>query len=264
MSPSAPIKVSILTTFTCPLAGHSRLAMPCSQTALTYEYAELADDAPAAVRRADSVARRGRGFAVNLIAAAWRPTRKAMRQDAARAQMDVRISFRVREGLLAAGWRARTLSAHGKFLINPAEHDTPKRERAYLMTDQAVAGTAVARTDFRPLLDPIARDAVTQDPSSGINDPERNAPEVRPGHQATQRLEAMVPGGRGSRRRPLSRGCSASPRPPQGPPSPSASTPNQPTRRRPDVAFDCCVRLRAPFPAFGPHQRCLGLMLLLS
>ena len=42
------------------------------------EYAELVDDAPGAVRHADSVARRGRAVAVNLIAATQRPTQKAM------------------------------------------------------------------------------------------------------------------------------------------------------------------------------------------
>jgi len=38
------------------------------------EYAELVDEAPDAVRHADSVARRGRAVAVNLIAATQRPT----------------------------------------------------------------------------------------------------------------------------------------------------------------------------------------------
>jgi hypothetical protein len=61
------------------------------------EYAELVDDAPEAVRHADSVARRGRAVAVNLIAATQRPTQKAMGQGAVRSQMDVRICFRVRE-----------------------------------------------------------------------------------------------------------------------------------------------------------------------
>ena len=116
------------------------------------EYAELADDAPGAVRHADSVARRGRAVAVNLIAATQRPTQKAMGQGAVRSQMDVRICFRVRErkdvdlilgqGMLAAGWNAHALNAPGKFLIAAAEHDTPRRARAYLLTDESVAGTA--------------------------------------------------------------------------------------------------------------------------
>ena len=116
------------------------------------EYAELADEAPDAVKHADSIARRGRAVAVNLIAATQRPTQKAMGHGAVRSQMDIRICFRVRErkdvdlilgqGMLTAGWNAHTLNAPGKFLIAAAEHDTPRRARAYLVTDQAVADTA--------------------------------------------------------------------------------------------------------------------------
>ena len=101
------------------------------------EYAELVDDAPGAVKDADSIARRGRAVAVNLIAATQWPTQKAMGQGAVRSQMDVRICFRVRErkdvdliigqGMLTAGWNAHTLNAPGKFLISAAEHDTPPR-----------------------------------------------------------------------------------------------------------------------------------------
>ncbi len=61
------------------------------------EYAELSDDAPDAIKDADSIARRGRAVAVNLIAATQRPTQRAMGQGAVRSQMDVRICFRVRE-----------------------------------------------------------------------------------------------------------------------------------------------------------------------
>jgi S-DNA-T family DNA segregation ATPase FtsK/SpoIIIE len=46
--------------------------------------------------------------------------------------------------MLAAGRHAHTLNAPGKFLINVAEHDTPKRARAYLVTDRAVAAAACA------------------------------------------------------------------------------------------------------------------------
>ncbi|WP_300614410.1 hypothetical protein [Trebonia sp.] len=136
------------------------------------EYAELADDAPDAIRHADSVARRGRAVAVNLVAATQRPTQKAMGQGAVRSQMDVRISFRVRErkdvdlilgqGMLAAGWHAHTLNAPGKFLIAAAEHDTPKRARAYLVTDQAVEATANHYADFRPRLDAVSQRAAEE------------------------------------------------------------------------------------------------------
>lgn len=140
------------------------------------EYAELSDDAPDAIKHADSIARRGRVVAVNLIAATQRPTQKAMGQGAVRSQMDVRISFRVRErkdvdlvlgqGMLAAGWHAHKLNAPGKFLIAAAEHDTPKRARAYLITDQAVEATADHFADFRPALDEVSRHALEEVHSS--------------------------------------------------------------------------------------------------
>ena len=68
--------------------------------------------------------------------------------------------------MLAAGWHAHTLNASGKFLVSAAEHDTPKRARAYLATGQAVANTTATYADT-PQLDPISRRALVQDPSSG-------------------------------------------------------------------------------------------------
>ena len=145
------------------------------------EYAELAEDAPEATSDADSIARRGRAVAVTLIAATQRPTQKAMGQGALRSQMDVRICFRVRErkdvdlilgqGMLAAGWHAHTLNAPGKFLISAPEHDTPRRARAYLVTDQAVADTASHTPTYRPALD------------HGVpaSDRQRSATRTRPG-----------------------------------------------------------------------------------
>ena len=92
--------------------------------------------------------------------------------------MDVRISFRVLERKyddlilgqckLAAGWHAHTLNAPGKFLIAAAEHDTPKRARAYLLTDQVVEAAANHYADYRPPLDPISQRAAEQN-----HDPER-------------------------------------------------------------------------------------------
>jgi hypothetical protein len=138
------------------------------------EYAELTDDAPDAIKDADSITRRGRAVAVNLVAATQRPTQKAMGQGAVRSQMDVRISFRVRErkdvdlilgqGMLAAGWHAHTLNAPGKFLIAAAEHDTPKRARAYLLTDQVVEAAASYYAAYRPPLDPVSQRAVEEGP----------------------------------------------------------------------------------------------------
>ncbi len=98
------------------------------------------------------------------------PTQKAMGQGPVRSQMNLRICFRVRErrdvdlilgqGMLNAGWHAHTLNAPGKFLISSPEHDTPRRARAYLVTDQDVAETAARHATSRPQLDEVSRGAL--------------------------------------------------------------------------------------------------------
>lgn len=113
------------------------------------EYAELPD---AASEFADSISRRGRAVAVNLIAATQRPTQRAMGHGAVRSQMDVRICLRVRErrdvdlilgqGMAASGWRAESLDAAGKFLISDPEHTTARPARAFLVTDSDVRRVA--------------------------------------------------------------------------------------------------------------------------
>ena len=133
------------------------------------EYAELADEAPDAMSDTDSIARLGRAVAVTLVAATQRPTQKAMGQGAVRSQMDTRICFRVRErrdvdlvlgqGMLAAGWHAHTLNAPGKFLISAPEHTTPRRARAYLVTDDDVDRT-VTQFAARPGLDDVSLGAI--------------------------------------------------------------------------------------------------------
>jgi S-DNA-T family DNA segregation ATPase FtsK/SpoIIIE len=145
------------------------------------EYAELADDAAEAMPDADTVARLGRAVAVTLIAATQRPTQKAMGQGAVRSQMDLRIAFRVRErkdvdlilgqGMLAAGWQAHTLNAPGKFLVSAPEHTSPKRARAYLLTDQAVADTAARYAGQGPELDDTSQRAIQTAPVIPIDDP---------------------------------------------------------------------------------------------
>src|ERR1022692_2061262 len=150
-------------------------AMP-ALVVIVDEYAELADDAPDATSDADSIARRGRAVAVTLIAATQRPTQKAMGQGALRSQMDVRICFRVRErkdvelilgqGMLAAGWHAHTLNAPGKFLISAPEHDTPRRARAYLLTDEAVSAAASRHADLCPELDDVSLQALDDRPAT--------------------------------------------------------------------------------------------------
>ena len=139
------------------------------------EYAELADEAPAAMSDTDAIARLGRAVAVTLIAATQRPTQKAMGQGAVRSQMDTRICFRVRErkdvdlvlgqGMLGAGWHAHTLNAPGKFLVSAPEHTTPKRARAYLVTDDDVARTTARYGWDRPQLDSISRGALHHSPA---------------------------------------------------------------------------------------------------
>jgi hypothetical protein len=136
------------------------------------EYAELVESASEATGDADSISRRGRAVAVTLVAATQRPTQKAMGQGPLRSQMDVRICFRVRErkdvdlvlgqGMLSAGWQAHRLNAPGKFLISAPEHDTPRRARAYLLTDQAVNDAASRNADLRPELDEVSRRALDE------------------------------------------------------------------------------------------------------
>jgi S-DNA-T family DNA segregation ATPase FtsK/SpoIIIE len=121
------------------------------------EYAEL----PAEAREyADSLARRGRAVAVNMLAATQRPTQQAMGHNAVRSQMDVRICLRVRErrdvdlilgqGAFNAGWHAHTLTQPGTFLIVAPEHTNPERARAYLITDDQVKAHAQACAFRRP------------------------------------------------------------------------------------------------------------------
>ena len=149
------------------------------------EYAELVESASEATGDADSISRRGRAVAVTLVAATQRPTQKAMGQGPLRSQMDVRICFRVRErkdvdlvlgqGMLSAGWQAHRLNAPGKFLVSAPEHDTPRRARAYLLTDQAVSDTASRNAELRPELDEVSRRALDE----RADRQQQRSPEVR-------------------------------------------------------------------------------------
>jgi hypothetical protein len=145
------------------------------------EYAELTEQAPDAMGDTDSLARIGRAVAVTMVAATQRPTQKAMGQGAVRSQMDLRLCFRVREqrdvdlvlgqGMLTAGWNAHKLDAPGKFLISAPEHDIPRRARAYLVTDQAVAETAAHHARIPRQLDEISRAAIGTSPETGRTSP---------------------------------------------------------------------------------------------
>ncbi len=148
------------------------------------EYAELSEQAPDALGHADSIARLGRAVAVTLMAATQRPTQKVMGQGAVRSQMDIRICFRVRErrdvdlvlgqGMLNAGWHAHTLNAPGKFLISSPENDSPKRARAYLVTDEAVTQTTARYASTRPALDDVSSRAI----QAASDRPRVNLPET--------------------------------------------------------------------------------------
>ncbi|MFC4007961.1 cell division protein FtsK [Nonomuraea purpurea] len=137
---------------------------------LVDEYAELIEEAPGAERYADSIARRGRAPAVTLVAATQRPSQRAMGKGAVRSQMDIRLSFRVREqrdvdlilgqGMLKAGWHAHRLDAPGKFLISAPEHDVPRRARTFLLDDEGVQRTAERHAPSRPQLDAVSAAAL--------------------------------------------------------------------------------------------------------
>ncbi len=49
-----------------------------------------------------------------------------------------------------------------QLLISAPEHDTPRRARAYLLTDQAVTDTATRHVSIRPALDPVSHQAAEE------------------------------------------------------------------------------------------------------
>jgi FtsK/SpoIIIE family len=132
------------------------------------EYAEMPDEAHDC---ADSIARRGRAVAVNLIAATQRPTQSAMgKNTSVRSQMDVRICLRVRErrdvdlilgqGSFNAGWHAHALTKPGAFLISDPEHVQPERARGYLMDDARIERHAREHASTQPATGTDAPDNV--------------------------------------------------------------------------------------------------------
>ncbi len=138
------------------------------------EYAEL----PAEAREyADSLARRGRAVAVNLLAATQRPTQEAMGHNAVRSQMDVRICLRVKErrdvnlilgqGSFTSGWHAHSLAQPGTFLISDPEHTAPERARAYLITDDQVTAHAARHAGTGPATPGSPQNAPDGQPGTG-------------------------------------------------------------------------------------------------
>ena len=163
---------------------------------------ELLADAVAVLEA--RVARRGRAVAISLLVTTQRPTQKAMGSGAVRSQMDVRVCLRVRErrdvdlvlgqGTLAAGWHAHTLDAPGKFLISTPEHTTPRRSRAYLLTDAAVTVLTARHAAIRPGLDPTRDAADTPSTPASVpvtGQPTRALPRPR---SSAETLDGQSPG----------------------------------------------------------------------
>jgi S-DNA-T family DNA segregation ATPase FtsK/SpoIIIE len=144
-------------------AKGSRLWEPTAQdpalVIVVDEYAEMPEQAQ---QYADSLARRGRAVAVNLLAATQRPTQSAMGGKSVRSQMDVRICLRVRErrdvdlilgqGAFNTGWHAHMLTEPGVFLVSSPEHGTPERARAYLIEDDQITRHISRYAPQRPAL----------------------------------------------------------------------------------------------------------------
>jgi S-DNA-T family DNA segregation ATPase FtsK/SpoIIIE len=159
------------------------------------EYAELSEHNVALVH-ADSIARRGRAVAVTLLAATQRPTQKAMGAGAVRSQMDVRLCLRVRErrdvdlilgqGMLTTGWHAHTLDAPGKFLISTPEHTTPRRARAYHLTDDHVHAIAYRWTKHRPILVTPSQEAADDHATGTVLEPAKVIPSPRNANSETR------------------------------------------------------------------------------
>ncbi|MBP2353265.1 S-DNA-T family DNA segregation ATPase FtsK/SpoIIIE [Kribbella aluminosa] len=138
------------------------------------EYAELSKKAQ---RLADSISRRGRAVAVVLLIATQRPTQKAMGESSAlRSQMNIRFCLRVNErpdvdlilgvGKLSAGWDATKFDGPGKFFVSGPGMDTPRRGRAYLITDADVTETATTYARPGSAADQLADTAGTGRPES--------------------------------------------------------------------------------------------------
>jgi S-DNA-T family DNA segregation ATPase FtsK/SpoIIIE len=173
---------------------------------ITDEHAELPEESH---EYADSIARRGRAVAVNLMAATQRPTVAAMgRNTAVRSQMDVRICLRVREprdadlilgqGSLNSGWYAHKLTQPGEFLISDPEHGTPERNRAYLITDERRDQHAARYARPRPAMPAPVPDTpwtAPEPPQDGTDGPPRGDDQGERPRPETALWDALVDAG---------------------------------------------------------------------
>ncbi len=87
--------------------------------------------------------------------------------------------------MLTAGWNAHKLNAPGKFLISAPAHDIPRRARAYLVTDEAVAYTAAHHAQVPRQLDDIScaatemtYEAETYTTEAGTGEPSKEHPDA--------------------------------------------------------------------------------------
>ncbi|MFI7635219.1 hypothetical protein [Nonomuraea sp. NPDC049400] len=113
-----------------------------------------------------------------------------MGKSTVRAQMDVRLCFRVREprdgdlilgqGMVKAGWHPHKLDAPGKFLISSPDHDIPRRARTYLLDDEGVQATAERHAEHRPPLDEVSAQALLRAAEMPVMLPPVHRPAVAP------------------------------------------------------------------------------------
>ena len=93
------------------------------------------------------------------------------------------------QGKLKAGWHAHKLNAPGKFLLSAPGHDTPRRARAYLVTDADVTGTVTRYAATRPQLDSISRRALTR---GSLPPAPQTSGQPSPGHRAARPEEVDI------------------------------------------------------------------------
>lgn len=114
------------------------------------ELAELVDAAPDAAKILKSHTRLLRAMGITVLAATQSPSRHVFGGDSdSRGQYGTRICVATFEptqtniilgqGAHGAGWRADLLDGRGSFLIQSRNHRSPAPDRAYYMTDRALA-----------------------------------------------------------------------------------------------------------------------------
>jgi hypothetical protein len=73
-------------------------------------------------------------------------------------------------------------------MISAPENDTPRRARAYLLTDDMVMQTAAAHSEQRPSLDAISGHALAKEPSDGWPDMQAERAQPRPTYDAPETI----------------------------------------------------------------------------